>query len=355
MVKSRSLLRRLQDRPGRMPDNINLMARKGTSHDLAECYALHQSLRLPYSRRSWRILPEMWRTLLAKGEQMQLYLVVNRANRVASRIVSFSAVVFVTDEFCSTARSRLPPYLAVELARQYLSRQLPVLNRDQVAQANAGDGLNVMMCFEGWSHDGFSREQLLAVRAKQSEAFHLGLSGYHIKEFLADSVEEETLQWMLDAGALVRRDYSNYFRRNHLPQPKSSRWPRLVGLSKEEALAHPGGNIAGLFIYTAPRFRFNRSQRVLLRHALMGETSEGVAASLSLSPWTVKKRWRAIYDRVADVDMKLLPPAIAYGTHTLSRGAERRRHLLNYLRQHPEELRPFNIPPARKRFRSSRR
>jgi hypothetical protein len=55
----------------------------------------------------------------------------------------------------------------------------------------------------------------------------------------------------------------------------------------------------------------------------------------------VKKRWHAIYERVADVDEELLPPAIAYGARVASRGAERRRHLLNYLRQHLEELRPY--------------
>jgi hypothetical protein len=54
----------------------------------------------------------------------------------------------------------------------------------------------------------------------------------------------------------------------------------------------------------------------------------------------VKKRWHAIYERVADVDSELLPPSIAYGADASSRGAERRRHLLNYLRQHLEELRP---------------
>jgi DNA-binding CsgD family transcriptional regulator len=117
-----------------------------------------------------------------------------------------------------------------------------------------------------------------------------------------------------------------------------------------EALAHPGTNVAGLFIYTAPRFHFSRSQRALLQHALMGETCERVAASLSLSPWTVKKRWRAIYERVMDVDNELLPPPIAYGVHVSSRGEERRRHLLNYLRQHLEELRPYESRPQRRRM-----
>ena len=244
-------------------------------------------------------------------------------------------------------RDQLRPYLGVELTRQYLSRQLPVLNREQIAHANAGDGLNVMVCFEGSAQDGLSPEQLFAVRAKQSEVLHLALSGYRVKEFLANSIGANTSQWMLEAGARLRRDYSNYFRKNHLAKPESSRRPYLIGLTKQEALTHPGSNIAVLFVYATPRFHFNRSQRVLLRHALLGETCEELATSLSISAWTVKKRWHAIYERVTDVDSELLPPPIANSLYGRSRGPERRRRLLNYLRQHLEELRPFEPPRQR--------
>ena len=325
---------------------ISFIARKGDERDLANCYVLHESLRLPYPEISRRILQQMWRKLLSDGA-MQLFLVEDRARPSGSRIVAFGAAVFVTDEFCSEARSTLPPYLGVELARRYLSQDLPVLNRKQIARANARDGLNVLMCFEGSAEDGFVREQFFLVREKQKEAFHLALRGYRFKEFLTDPIGMKTLEWMLDAGARFRRDYSNYFRKNRLLKPESSKRPYLVGLTKKEAFAHPGSSIAGLFINTPPRFCFNRSQRVLLRHALMGATCEQLAASLSLSTWTVKKRWHAIYDRVADVDSELLPPPIAYGARVSSRGAERRRYLLNYLRQHLEELRPY--PPPQRR------
>ena len=322
---------------------INLIARVGFAGDVAACCTLHRSLGLPYSDASWHALPAMWRIVVLKGP-MKLSLVEDRARPLGSRIVSFNAILFVTDEFCSQARSTLPPYLGVELARRFLSHQLPVLNREQIAWANARGGLNVVMCFEGWARDGLSPEQVLTLREKQSEALHLSLSGYRVKEFLVEQIGDKNLQWMLDAGTRLRRDYSDFFGKGDVSEPESSQRPWLVGLTKEEAFAHPGSKIAGLFIFTAPRFHFSRSQRVLLQHALMGETCERLAASLCLSPWTVKKRWHAIYDRVADVDNELLPPPIAYGPHATARGAERRRHLLNYLRQHLEELRPFEPP-----------
>jgi DNA-binding CsgD family transcriptional regulator len=114
-----------------------------------------------------------------------------------------------------------------------------------------------------------------------------------------------------------------------------------VGLRKEEAFANPGSRLSSLFVRMPPRFHFNRSEQLLLQHALMGETSEQLAASLCISPWTVKKRWHAIYERVTDVDRELLLPPVANSPDATSRGTERRRHLLHYLRQHLEELRPF--------------
>jgi hypothetical protein len=341
-VKKVSVLEQLgHDLGSERPRVINLMARKGRAKDLADCHALHKSLGIPYDEASWRILPEMWRALLS-NETMQLLVVEDRSKPLCPRIVSFNAAFFVTDEFASEVQSTLPPYLGVHMAQYYSSRELPILNRQQIARANAHDGVNVMMCFGGWDYDGLSREQFLAVREKQSEAFRLALSGYHVKEFLAEPIGEETLRWMLDAGVHLRRDYSKYFLKHGATVPKSAQRPWLVGLTKEEAFAHPGSYFAGFFAYTPPRFHFNRSEQVLLRRALMGKTCEDLAASLFISPWTVKKRWHAIYEQVADIDSELLPPSIADGRHATSRGAERRRPLLSYLRQHPEELRPFN-------------
>ena len=146
---------------------------------------------------------------------------------------------------------------------------------------------------------------------------------------------------MLEAGARLRRDYSGYFHRHRLSTPDSSQRPRLLGLTEEEAFTRCGCQISSLFAHSSPRFHFNHSEQELLRHALMGKTCEELAGSLFISPWTVKKRWHAIYERVADVDPELLGAPVANGLHATTRGAEHRRHLLHYLRQHPEELRPF--------------
>jgi hypothetical protein len=56
-----------------------------------------------------------------------------------------------------------------------------------------------------------SGHELLAVREKQSEALHLSLGGYRIKEFLANPIGDEAFQHLVDAGARLRRTIPNTF------------------------------------------------------------------------------------------------------------------------------------------------
>jgi DNA-binding CsgD family transcriptional regulator len=305
------------------------------------CRALLARFRLAYADDEWSALPEVWQALSARG-QMLLCVVENRAQTAIAQIVSFSITVFATDEFCSEARLVLGPFLGAQIVRRCCGQNVPILDRKQIAHANAGSGLNVVLCFAARKDDGLSDEQILAVREKQTEAFFLCHRGYRLKEFLADAIGEAALERKLDSGARLRREYSCYFRSQGIQSPDASLRPRLVGLTKEEARANPGSLLSSLFVHTPPKFRFSDSEQLLLQHAMMGETTEELAASLFVSLSTVKKRWRAIYERVADIDSQLLGNPAADGPNRKSRGAEHRRHLLYYLRQHPEELRPFS-------------
>ena len=84
-------------------------------------------------------------------------------------------------------------------------------------------------------------------------------------------------------------------------------------------------------------------EQQLLQRALLGETDSEIAALLRLAPDTVKTRWRTIFERVAGCAPDLLPSADA-GQAAPRRGVEKRRLLLRYLRDHPEELRPVRTP-----------
>jgi hypothetical protein len=66
-----------------------------------------------------------------------------------------------------------------------------------------------------------------------------------------------------------------------------------------------------------------------------------MGASLS----TIKKRFRGIYEKVQDKigDVRSVVPFVRCNEG--ARGLETRRRLLKYLREHPEELRPYGANP----------
>ena len=335
----------LQELFARLPNMSSgpmiLMAREGTVRDIPEWQALHRSLGIPYSKAEWATLPQMWDDLLSSG-RLKLFLVENRINPPGARLVSCCAAVFATDRFCIEACSFSPPFLGTQLVRRYRSGEAVMLSRPEIARANTKGGLNLVLCFEGPERGALLGEHYLALQQKRGEAFHLAIAGYRLKQFLANPIGEQAYEETRDAGAILRTDYAKVVFAGNGACPTHLR-PRLVGLTKEEAEAHPGSYLSSLFVHNPPRFHFSRAEQKLLRSALSGETSEELAESLSVSRWTVKKRWQAIYERVADVDRDLLPCSLADGTYVHGRGAERRRRLLGYLRQHPEELRPFQI------------
>ena len=108
---------------------------------------------------------------------------------------------------------------------------------------------------------------------------------------------------------------------------------------REDALTNPAYTLTLLFTsYARPIFGFTPPEQRILTLALEGRTDESIARVTGTSSATVKKRLRDVYVKVADAS----PPAPSLAKPFLNgtRGAETRRHLLNYLRDHPEESRP---------------
>jgi hypothetical protein len=99
--------------------------------------------------------------------------------------------------------------------------------------------------------------------------------------------------------------------------------------------------VASLFVHATPRFALRPSEQRLLLAALRGGTDEALAAELRVSLSAVKKTWVLIYERVSaylpDFSSDRKPNGM------IERGKEKKQRLLNYLREHPEELRPASL------------
>jgi len=77
----------------------------------------------------------------------------------------------------------------------------------------------------------------------------------------------------------------------------------------------------------------------VLARAVLDESDEEIAREIGLSIAAVKKVWRRAYDRVTDQAPALL--AMDEGGPGSTRGKEKRRKLVRYLRYQLHELRPI--------------
>lgn len=276
----------------------------------------------------------LWRHLLI-GRVAESAVVEDHTRPEERRIVAFGLSVFVTDEFVQESITSLPPYQACHILERWRRGCPPLLNAAQIARANADGGLNVVVLHDGWE-DAPNVSDREGVGYKIVEAFQAHHAGYRLKHFQHEvyGKQREVLESL---GAHLETDYAAFLA--HSPTPFDHH-PYLMGMTAQ-ILPPAFSYFHALFNALPPRFHFRRAEQEALQRALRGETDMEIAAGLFLSPWTIKKRWQAIYYRVGDVDSALLAGGDGGG-----HGEQRRRHLLTYLRLHPEELRPHHPPEA---------
>lgn len=321
-----------------------------TEADYPQCLALLQT-DYGFGKAELARLPELWQVILREGVGHSA--VVEDAGRPAgARIIAFGISIFAADGFVQELGAQPRPYLGRRVLDAWLGGSRPFLTADGVRRANTEGGLTLTALHAPYSPEVTEGEAYHRMARTLIGAFAERHSGYRLKALLTEAIGTRRLQLHLGGGWTLRSDYADYYQTH--PAPPDSVRPFLVGLTREEALANPGLAISMLFSYTPPRLGFRPAEQALLGEALDGKTDEELAAALSLSLWTVKKRWLAVYDRVAAAQPDLLPQT-GDASPFPTRGAEKRRSLLNYLRQHQEELRPVSAPSSSSAPRGSGR
>ena len=249
--------------------------------------------------------------------------------------------VFVSDDFIRELKGAPPFWFGPEVANRVVARNSPVLSDREVRAANSGEGLNELV----W--ESVIRPEF----ATRAEIYHLMGStyveihrGFRFKEMITSQADSpERLQWALDAGGFYWDPAPGRYTKS-LPRSAEGlfAYPHIVGITRELEFARPGSWVGALFNYVPPIFGFSRSEQQLLELALTSEggTDNELAASLSLSVYTIKQMWASIYRRVSVSRSDVLSDYDALKPDTSERGKEKRRRLLAYIRQHPEELRP---------------
>jgi hypothetical protein len=319
-------------RPGDVPECVDIIAN-------------HPVLGPRYGR-DIDLLCDVWLRLLSSEAQVTTVLFPNESSDAP--VCLFGWAVFVRDEFLREIKNMPQFWVGPDLVRRLSRSESPILTDSELLEANSRGGLNLLV-WEGCIAKGYENDGEL--QRRMMEGFIERHRGYFLKEVIATQCEDaERLAFTLKTGgALWDPTAGRYAEPGEISKKSLSEiasHPHLVGLTREMELNRQndwGASWVGaLFDYHPPKLALSRGEQRLLSSALSGATDEHLAAMLGISLSAVKKHWVSIYLRVDDHLSGLTADPGRSHLPAGSRGKEKRRRLLEYLRKHPEELRPVS-------------
>lgn len=302
-----------------------MVCRRLQSHELPECLNV-KSEHLGHEIVGREKAVTLWAEL-AKNKAFNAVVIECNPPISGHGIVGFGATVFVTREFAQQEMNRPEPYLNARLLDAVERGQSPVLTEAGIAACNRGDGLDLLLLRGGWLEDILNQEQAMEAATLLAAAFGTVHAGYRMRRILYEVVSDHQRKFLATSGVWrLLAEFKNTTR-------------ALFTMTREDAFAISGSLAAPVFQYTEPILQLRPQDQELLLAALDNSTDEELAVKLDLTIPGVKKRWTALFDRIAQNQRELLPnPGHSDGT---ARGKQKRHHLLTYVRAHPEELRPY--------------
>ena len=310
--------------------------RIGSSADLPYCVPL-----LPPGFRAddtiRKKLVSVWTRLLA-SEAKTFCIVEDLKQDYPRGIEGFGLSVFVSDNFAAEVCASPKPYLAAQFYKLILAGEDDVLLApERIAEANSTTGINVLVLHFGLRNHDLSDMRTAHALMAGSAGFFFFHSGYRIKMLINETYGPQSLDYMERGGFRLAND----FHRESAPAFDSvppEHHPYLFLLRREWVQPGAVNPLSQLFYPATPQLFFSAAERRVLERALLNESDAQIANNLAISIDRYKKTWRNVFARVNRVAPYLIPAAELEPSG--ARGQEKRRHLLDYLRTHLEELRP---------------
>jgi hypothetical protein len=308
------------------------------TRECAEIIARHPVVGPRYGRAIQHLQPAWLRLLGSEAIKAAMF---EEVNGMKVTTCGFGAGVFVRDDFVREVKTHPLFWLGPELVKRITRGPSPVLSDREVRELNSGAGLNLVV-WEAVSYSEFGKRT--DVFHFMTQSFLQEYRGFLLKEIISPQLESAArLQSLVDAGGLYWDPKTQSYTKSLSVSPeKFLSQPHIVGMTRELEFARLGSWVGTLFDYHRPQFFFAPAEQRLLLAALAAEggTDRELCDALNLSLATVKKQWLSIYQRVADRCPEILRLGAPPGTN--ERGKEKKRRLLAYIREHPEELRPFS-------------
>ncbi len=240
------------------------------------------------------------------------------------RIVGFGAAVFVTQEFADAELGNPRPGLNARIVDAVHADRPVLQSRKAIARANAGSGLDLALLYGNWVESILQPEELIEVQTGLGISLAHFLAGYKMSRIFVEPRGEQL-------RFIQRSDM-----REVAAFPDLDR--ALMLATRRDAMTQPISLSRGFFSWREPVLGLSTAEQELLSMAHDGQTDLDLAASLRLTVPAVKARWRSALARFAELAPDFAPEFGGAG----GRGPQRRHRILAWLREHPEELRPFD-------------
>jgi hypothetical protein len=310
-----------------MPSSAVLRYRLTSSRVIAPFYE-RLAFEFGPHRDQFHKLPEAWEAL-NRIEAIPFAVVERVLPPDPPQLVAHGASVFLSDAMVDKLSGE--PFVAAQVVREALAGGDGVLSLKEIRKAQTQGDLNLLLLHAQYleAPTGLMGEPgIYEVLARSFFEHHCG---YRIRQCFIETFSSEAMRHHIGAGLLVRANHGT-------PEP-TAETPWLLGISRKESEENPGARISSLFVERPIRLGLRKAHREVLSLAMVGAVDEEISAELCLTLSAIKRRWESIYDAV---DRQA--PDLVWGSRLQMdsvRGPERRRHLLNFLREHPEEMRPL--------------
>jgi DNA-binding CsgD family transcriptional regulator len=301
--------------------------------DLASCLTmLHPGFVVDPAIKERMI--DVWRAWLA-NEQCTFSIIEDPALAHPECVEACGVSVFVSDRFVEQLSDRPAPMTAARLYQEYLAGTSPVLSASEIRARNSSCGLNLFVLHFGLRNHDMTAPRTMQALQVGSAAFYFFHSGYRINSVAFEVFGEQQARFMEAGGFQLVTDFGSQGAQFRItPEFR----PCLYGARKTD-IAHGAVNqLSFLFHPQEPMLELSLAEQRILLRALQNAPDTDIADALGISLDAVKKAWGRIYARVATIAPYLLASDAPHtGPH---RSLEKRRHLLEYVRNHLEELRP---------------
>jgi DNA-binding CsgD family transcriptional regulator len=297
----------------------------------------------PVPSRLGRLLPELLRDLIAQGQVTGAAVEYVRDADPKPEPAAFGLSGFVSAEWADEYLSAPAPHVELILLDRASRGEPAFLSPQAVARGNAGRGLTLVpLLWLQATDDPADPEAHTLLRLGQI-SFIERHRGYRLARIIKET-RADRAHAFIGGGFRGHCSFPAGAPLSFNPKAKLEHEHLIYTVTREDLDANwPGTAVGMLFAHQQPRCGFTVAEQEVLVRAAGGLTDARIAEDLAIKPAAVSMRWRSIYTRFA----RGAPPALRFEETSGARGQEKRRLVIAFVTEHPEELRPYARPARR--------